>query len=59
MLEWIAVEKLQAYLNEIVDEENGNEQDSDLEAVKVESHGRGCCLSKTAPADDDHEWKNE
>jgi len=50
---------VQAHLNEIVDEENSNEKDRDLKAIEIKCHGRGWGLSKTAPTDNDHEWKDE
>jgi hypothetical protein len=46
-----------AYLNEVVDEDNGDEENGDLEAVEVESHVLR--LAETDPADNDHEREDE
>jgi hypothetical protein len=48
---------MNAYLDKVVDQDNRNEKNGDLESIKVESHV--CRLSKTDPANDDHERQNE
>ena len=44
-------------MNEVVDEDDGNEKNSDLETVEVERHILG--LAETTPANDDHEGEDQ
>lgn len=46
--------------DQVVDEDNGNEEDSDLETVEVERHRAGTqAFADTEPAQENHEWQDE